>query len=96
MTAMSRIAEACLNAPVPALGGKPMGSVIDPARVSPDALLSLERQAGPALWTSPLLRRSEGIRIVALAGLREAERPETATSWIDRARCWLTGDAMAA
>ena len=96
MAAMPRIAEACLTAPVPALGRKAMGSVIDPARISPTALLTLERQAGPGLWTSPLLRRTEGIRIVALAGLREAERPETATQWIDRARSWLTSEALAA
>lgn len=96
MAAMPRIAEACLTATVPALGNKTMGSVLDPARVSPSALTALERQAGASLWTSPLLRRTEGIRIVALAGLREAERPETATQWIDRARSWLTGEALAA
>jgi hypothetical protein len=95
--AMPRIAAACLSAPVPALGGKPMTEVHDPAKVSPKALAELERGAGEALWTSPHWRRSEGIRIVALAGLREAERPETAPQWINRARAWLTSDqALAA
>jgi hypothetical protein len=96
MRAMSRLAEACLSAPVPALGGRPMTSELDPARVSPAALAELERAAGAALWTSPHWRQKEGIRIVALAGLREAERPETATQWIDRARIWLTAEAAAA
>ena len=96
MAAMPRIAEACLLAPVPALGGKPMTSVLDPARVSPAALGELERAGGAALWTSPHWRHKEGIRIVALAGLREAERPETAAQWIDRARIWLNADAAAA
>jgi hypothetical protein len=84
------IAQACLRAPVPALGGAPMTTVLDPARVSPRALAELERTAGAALWTSPQWRRSEAIRVVALAGLREAERPETAAEWIDRARTWMT------
>jgi hypothetical protein len=94
--AMPRIAEACLSAGVPALNGRPMTDVLDPARVSPAALAELERTAGAALWTSPHWRQAEGIRIVALAGLREAERPETAPVWIDRARTWLTTEALAA
>jgi hypothetical protein len=67
-----------------------MTTVHDPARVSPGALAALERSAGPALWTSPHWRNAEGIRIVALTGLREAENPETANLWINRARAWLT------
>lgn len=94
--AMPRLARACIAAPVPALGGKPMTCVHDPARVSPAALAVLETSAGPALWTSPRWREAEGIRIVALAGLREAERPDTATQWIDRARGWLNAEAKAA
>jgi hypothetical protein len=73
-----------------------MTSELDPARVSPAALAELERAGGAALWTSSHWRQKEGIRIVALAGLREAERPETATQWIDRARVWLTAEAAAA
>jgi hypothetical protein len=96
LEAMPRIAAACLDAPVPALNQKSMTSVLDPARVSPEALGRLEREAGAALWTSAHWRRSEGIRIVALAGLREAEKPETATAWIDRARHWLTTEVRAA
>ena len=88
--AMPAIAKACLEAPVPALKNAPMTSILDPARVSPSALAALERRAGPSLWTSSHWRKSEGIRIVALAGLREAENPETAHLWINRARTWLT------
>ena len=96
LVAMPKLARACLMAPVPAHGGRPMTEVHDPARVSPAALAELERVAGAALWTSPHWRQTEGIRIVALAGLREAERPETASHWIDRARSWLTTQAKAA
>jgi hypothetical protein len=93
---LPQIAAACLEAPVPALGGRPMTSVLDPARVSPAALAELERSAGAALWTSPHWRQIEGIRLVALAGLREAERPETARDWTNRIRTWMTTEARAA
>lgn len=96
IAAMPRIAAACLAAKVPALNGKPMTDVLDPARVSPTALSELERTAGAALWTSAHWRQSEGIRIVALAGFREAERPETAMMWIERARVWLSSEVRAA
>jgi hypothetical protein len=93
---MRTIARACLDAPVPALRGQPMTSVLPPDRVSPAALAELERTAGPALWTSSHWRAREGIRAVALAGLREAEAPQTAASWIERARSWMTTDVKAA
>jgi len=96
LAAIPQITSACLAAPVPALGGRPMTDVYDPQRVSPEALARLEAQVGEALWTSPHWRRAEGIRIIALAGLREAERPETAGLWIGRARNWLTAQAAAA
>lgn len=96
LAALPRIARACLDAAVPALASQPMRKLLDPARVSPAALTRLEQDAGPALWRSSHFRRAEGIRIVALAGLREAERPERAAEWIERARNWLTADARAA
>lgn len=96
LAAMPAIARACLEAPVPALHGRPMTTVYDPQRVSPGALAELERAAGASLWTSPHWRRAEGIRIVALAGLREAERPDQASHWIDKARSWLNYQALAA
>lgn len=93
---MDRIADACLTAPVPALGNRPMSSVHDPSRVSPRALATLERTGGDSLWTSPHWRSAEGIRLIALAGLREAEHPERAGEWINRARTWLSQPPVAA
>ena len=95
-TRLADVAGALLEAPVPALGNRPMTRILDPARVSPFALAELERTAGPALWTSPHWRRAEGIRILALAGLREAQHPDTASEWIDRARTWITTQARVA
>lgn len=93
---MDRIARTCLGAPVPGFGGRPVTAVIDPRRVSPQALAELERSAGAALWTSPHWRQAEGIRIVALAGLREAEHPDRAGQWVERAEAWFTDTARAA
>ncbi len=93
---MDRIARACLDSPVPGFGGRPVTAVVDPQRVSPRALAELERSAGAALWTSPHWRQAEGIRIVALAGLREAEDPYGAGRWVERAETWFTDTARAA
>ena len=76
LAAMPRIAKACLDAPVPALGSEPMTRSSIRRASRRRALAELERNAGPALWTSPHWRSAEGIRIVALAGLREAENPK--------------------
>lgn len=95
-TRLPTIAAACLDAAIPGFGNRPIGAFVDPRRVSPAALAELERSAGPALWTSPHWKASEGIRIVALSGLREAQRPEQAAEWIDRARHWLIGAAARA
>ena len=96
MAAMPRIAAACLSAPVPALGGRPMTDVLDPeARLARGARRTRAHRRRGAVDVAALAQ-SEGIRIVALAGLREAERPETATQWIERARTWFTTEARAA
>ena len=68
-----------------------MTSVIDPRRVSPAALGELERTAGAAAWTSTHWRSTEGIRLIALAGYREAEQPENAPA-VDRPSAHLDDD----
>ena len=93
---LGRIVEACLATTVRGFQGRGIGDLVDPRRVSPPALTKLERDAGPALWTSSHWRRTEGIRMVALAGLREAEHPAHAAEWIERSRNWLTRQARAA
>ena len=42
------------------------------------------------------LAGAEGIRIVALTGLREAEHPERAGQWVERAESWFTDLTRAA
>lgn len=87
---LATLSAALLGAPVPALGDRPMTVVVDPRRVSPAALTGLERTAGAAAWASPRLRLTEGIRLIALAGLREAEKPDEARRWIDTAHNWMS------
>lgn len=93
---IARLAESCLDVKIPGLRDRSIGSVVDPQRVSPATLAQLEVTTGPALWTSPHWGQVEGIRIVALAGLREAEQPDRAAEWDTRARTWMTGLARAA
>ncbi|HEY1343621.1 MAG TPA: hypothetical protein VGF54_01385 [Streptosporangiaceae bacterium] len=95
-TRMPAVAASCLELKVPGLRDRPVTDLVDPKRVSPTALAELERATGPALWTSPHWRQEEGIRIVALAGLREAERPDRASAWADRVHTWITGGLRAA
>lgn len=93
---MPEIAAACLDLRVPGFRNSPVTSLVDPRRVSPAALADLERSAGPSLWASPHWRTAEGVRLIALSGLREAERPDRAGEWIARTRTWMTGAERAA
>jgi len=93
---MPQIARVCLTTSIPALEGRPITRVLNPARVSPSALADLERDAGRSLWISPHWQQREGIRMLALSGLREAERPQAAPEWIERARTWMTTPLNAA
>lgn len=87
---LPELAARCLTAPVPMLHGRPMTRILNPRRVSPEELTKLEQTAGAALWRSPHWQRTEGLRLIALAGLREAEQPARSTEWIDRARAWMS------
>ena len=83
------------TAPVPGFGRRPVTTLVDPPRLAPRAVRARAgRRTGP--WTSPHWRASEGIRIVALAGLREAEHPERAGQWVERAEAWMTDVTRAA
>lgn len=69
---LPRIAEICLVRPMQSFGGKALTDIIDPRRVSAEALAQLEREAGDALFTSPHWLDRECVRLVALSGLRAA------------------------
>jgi hypothetical protein len=55
--------------------GRPLRALIQPERVSPEALSDLEARIGPALFTSAHWLWTEPLRILALTGLLLAGRP---------------------
>lgn len=92
--ALDKLAAEILQRPYRAFGGRPLTAWIDPAQVSPAALLEMERDAGAALYVSPYWAR-QGLRIVALTGYRVGVRPEAAGEALKRQQQWMEGAAAA-
>ena len=86
---MPRIVEICLQRPMRAFGGRPFAAIVDPARVRPEALQRLARDAGPALFTSSHWIWSECLRLLALSGYRAATEPERATEIAEQFERWM-------
>jgi hypothetical protein len=86
---MSLIVETCLMRPMRAFGNRPLVRLIDPLRVRPDALLSLAREAGPALYSSHYYINAEPLRLLALSGLRIASEPERAAEIAQEYESWM-------
>jgi hypothetical protein len=83
------VVDACLRAPMRAFSGRPIVALVDPRRSSPDALRRLEAEAGQSLFTSPHWVRKEGLRLMALSGLRAATEPEAATEVAQQFEAWM-------
>ena len=77
-----KVTELALLTPMRCFGGQSLAERIDPALVSPESLLRLEREAGPALMTSPHWVAKECLRLIALIGYRFALSPEKAEELI--------------
>ena len=73
---LPRIVEATLGKPMRAFGGRPLVALINPERVRPETLLTLEKELGAALYTSMHWIWTEALRLLALTGLRTATMPE--------------------
>lgn len=73
---LPRIVEVTLRKPMGAFGGRPLVALINPDRVRPETLLSLEKELGAALYTSMHWIWTEALRLLALTGLRMATMPE--------------------
>ena len=65
---LPQVVDVLLHTPCRAFGGRPLAGLIDPRRVSPDALARLERDAGDAAFTSPYWAWNEAVRLLALTG----------------------------
>jgi len=68
---LPKIVELTLRTPMRAFGGRALVSCVNPERVKPDALLAMEKQLGPALYTSIHWIWTEALRLLALTGLRK-------------------------
>jgi hypothetical protein len=87
--AMPRIAEVCLRRPYAAFGGRAITDLADPGRVSPEALMRLERDAGPSLFESPYWIDRECLRLLARSGYRAATEPRNATAVAGQFETWM-------
>ena len=98
LSALPDVVEVCLSAPMRAFRGRSLADWVDPRRVSPWALMQLERQAGAALFVSHHWIWSECVRLTALTGYRMATRPEQSEAAIEQQRAWMLrlGAAVAA
>jgi hypothetical protein len=68
-----------LDTSMRAFKGRPLRALIQPERVSPEALAELSDRIGPALFTSAHWIWTEPLRVLALTGLQAASRPENLT-----------------
>jgi hypothetical protein len=66
------LAEVCLRSRIAGFGQKRITDLVDPNRVRPEALLAMEAQLGPALYTSMHWIWTESIRLLALTGYKAA------------------------
>lgn len=83
------IVDICLRRPMAAFRGRPLMALVDPARVRPDALEQLARDAGPALFTSSHWIWNECLRLLALSGYRAATEPERARETAEQFEGWM-------
>lgn len=86
---LPKVAELSLLTPMRAFRGYPLVALIDPRRVSPDALAQLEAQGGAALYTSHHWVWTEPIRLLALTGYRAATQPDRALEVLQQQKDWM-------
>jgi hypothetical protein len=86
---LPKVVELSLLKPMRAFRGSPLLALIDPRRVSPDALAQLEQQGGSALYTSQHWVWTEPIRLLALTGYRAATRPDRALEILQQQKDWM-------
>jgi hypothetical protein len=75
--------EVMIDRAYPSFGGRSLAGLLDPQRVSPAALLELERQMGGRML-KPYTAWNEAIRILAMTGYRAALEPGRAWEALGR------------
>jgi hypothetical protein len=86
---LPNIAHLTLRKPLRAFGVRSLAALINPDRVKPETLLSMERQLGPALYTSMHWVWTEALRLLALTGLRKAMMTDGAAGVIKMQEQWM-------
>jgi hypothetical protein len=85
-----RIVQVLFNKSYKAFNNRTIVSILNPDRVSPQNLLKLESQHGPALYTSPPLLYSECIRLLGLNGYQIATGNNQLQNEYQRQISWMT------
>jgi hypothetical protein len=86
---LPRVVEITLQQPMNCLAARPLTAHLDPARVRPAALLAMEAQFGPALYTSMHWVWTESLRLLALTGYHKATRAGAAAELIETQETWM-------
>jgi hypothetical protein len=76
--AFGDLVDVCTRRAFRAFRGAPLAAVLDPRKVSPDALRDLEQRAGGTLLTSSYLRRRHAVAILAILSTRAVLDPGNA------------------
>jgi hypothetical protein len=96
---LRQVAYLTLRKSMRAFGGRSLSELVDPRRVSIEALDELERRLGPALYTSMHWIWTESLRLLALTSLKVAIAPGQAMDVMRQQEAWmlrLGGAAQAA
>jgi hypothetical protein len=87
--ALPEVVELVLERRYRAFGGRSLVQIVDPARVRPEALLELERSAGPSLYASSHWLDRECLRLLALSGYRLANEPARVREILKQQEDWM-------
>jgi hypothetical protein len=93
---LSRAVNTVLHQPKQAFGGRPLSALINPTRVSPEALETMEGNLGAALYTSMHWIWTEALRLLALTGFRAATVLNRSIETLKKQESWMArlGDRM--
>lgn len=86
---LPKIVGITLRKPMRAFEARPLVALINPERVKPETLLAMERELGPALYTSMHWIWTEALRLLALTGLRKATMVERAGEILKLQEQWM-------
>lgn len=86
---LPKVAELVLLRSMRAFRGAPLVALIDPRRVSPEALAQLEQQAGATLYISHHWIWTEPLRLLALTGFRAATQTDRALEILQQQKDWM-------